>query len=138
MVDRVIQCVGALVYDDAGRLLMVRRAHDPDRGRWSLPGGRIEEGESDADALAREVLEETGLPVEVGDLVGSVELPGVHGATAQVRDYRCRLAPDTDPAAAAAGDDAADVGWFAGAQIGGLDCSAGLLETLREWGAVPG
>jgi ADP-ribose pyrophosphatase YjhB (NUDIX family) len=137
MADRVIQCVGALVYDDAGRLLMIQRGTEPDRGRWSLPGGRIEAGESDADALAREVREETGLAVEVGDLVGSVELEGVHGGTAQVRDYRCRLASGADPGGAAAGDDAADVRWFAADEIDGLACSTGLRETLRAWGALP-
>lgn len=138
MVGRVVECVGALVYDDAGRLLMIRRGHEPDRGRWSLPGGRIEAGESDTEALTREVREETGLAVEVGDLVGSVELRNVHGGTAQVRDYRCRLAAGSDPGAAVAGDDAADVGWFAGAELETLDCSAGLRDTLREWGALPG
>jgi ADP-ribose pyrophosphatase YjhB (NUDIX family) len=138
MAVRVIQCVGALVYDDAGRLLMIRRGHDPDRGRWSLPGGRIEAGESDTEALVREVREETGLAVEVDDLVGSVELESVHGATAQVRDYRCRLPAGTDPGSAIAGDDADDVGWFAGAELLELDCSAGLLDALRDWGALPG
>ncbi len=137
MAARVIQCVGALVYDDAGRLLMIRRGHDPDRGRWSLPGGRIEPGESDSQAVVREVQEETGLAVEVGDLVGSVELGGVHGATAQVRDYRCRLAVAIDPGSAVAGDDADGVGWFAGAELQQLDCSPGLLDTLSDWGALP-
>lgn len=137
MTGLVIPCVGALVYDGAGRLLMIQRAHDPDRGRWSLPGGRIEPGESDNEALAREVREETGLSVEVGDLIGSVELGGFHGGTAQVRDYRCRLAAGTAPSSAVAGDDADDVGWFAGAELRELDCSPGLLETLRDWGALP-
>jgi 8-oxo-dGTP diphosphatase len=136
MAGTVIQCVGALVFDDAGRLLMVRRGQEPDRGRWSLPGGRVEPRESDAEALVREVLEETGLEVAVGELVGAVELDGVHGGTAAVADYRCRLLPGTAPAAAAAGDDASDVGWFTDAEIRALDCSAGLVDTLTGWGVL--
>ena len=42
-----IPCVGAIVRDGAGRLLLIRRGHDPEAGFWSLPGGRIEPGESD-------------------------------------------------------------------------------------------
>lgn len=133
---RTVECVGALVHDDEGRLLMIRRANEPDKGRWSLPGGRVEPGESDAEATVREVLEETGLGVEFGELVGSVELEGIHGAVAAVRDYRCRLAPGTDPAAAVAGDDADDVGWFTGPELRTLDCSPRLLDTLTEWGVL--
>ena len=60
----------ALVADDEGRLLLVRRAHDPDRGKWDLPGGFLEEGEHPLDALRRELYEETGLEVEPLDFVG--------------------------------------------------------------------
>ena len=59
--ESAVRCVGAVVHDAAGRLLMVRRANEPGRGQWSLPGGRVEPGESDASALARELREETGL-----------------------------------------------------------------------------
>jgi ADP-ribose pyrophosphatase YjhB (NUDIX family) len=56
-----VDCVGGIVVDERGRLLLVRRGTEPGRGLWSVPGGRVEPGESDAEATAREVLEETGL-----------------------------------------------------------------------------
>ena len=49
-----IPCVGAVVRDGAGRLLLIKRGHDPEAGKWSLPGGRIGPGETDAKALVRE------------------------------------------------------------------------------------
>ena len=60
--------MGAVIKDGAGRLLLIKRGHEPEAGRWSLPGGRIEPGESDEQALVREIGEETGLTVTVGRL----------------------------------------------------------------------
>jgi len=72
--------VGAIIKDEAGRLLLIQRGHEPETGRWSLPGGRVEPGETDEQAVARETREETGLQVTCGALVGSVERPGLRGA----------------------------------------------------------
>ena len=66
--SRPIVGVGAVIVI-RGKVVLVRRARDPLAGQWSLPGGAVEAGEPLAVALAREVLEETGLDVEVGDLV---------------------------------------------------------------------
>jgi 8-oxo-dGTP diphosphatase len=66
--DRPIVGVGAVVVD-GDRVLIVRRAHEPLKGEWSLPGGAVEVGETLREAIAREVLEETGLAVEVGAVV---------------------------------------------------------------------
>lgn len=66
--------VGAVVQNDAGRLLVIRRGRPPAEGRWSLPGGKVERGETLAAAVAREVAEETGLVATVGELIGYLEI----------------------------------------------------------------
>jgi 8-oxo-dGTP diphosphatase len=52
-----IPCVGAIIKDQSGRLLLIRRRNEPGAGLWSVPGGRIEPGETDQQAVVREVLE---------------------------------------------------------------------------------
>lgn len=133
---RIIRCVGAVVRDCAGRLLLVQRANEPGRGRWSLPGGRVEPGESDPRALARELLEETGLTVHVGALVGIVERPAANG-TYLIYDYACRVTGGD----LRAGDDAMDAAWVDGTEFAELEHGHALTpllaETLRRWGVLP-
>ena len=65
--------VGAIVFDAEGRVLLVERGKPPSLGLWSIPGGKLEPRETLAQAVAREVLEETGLVVEVGALACVLE-----------------------------------------------------------------
>ena len=132
----MIACVGAVVVDDDGRYLLVRRGREPSRGLWSIPGGKVEPGESDQAAVAREVWEETGLEVVVGDYVGYVERAAPAGGTFAIRDFACRPAPHVDPRAVRAGDDADEVGWYTAEEVRGLDTAPGLLPALEEWGVL--
>ena len=132
MPSRRIACVGAIVRDQAGRLLLIQRGHDPEAGRWSLPGGRIEPGESDRQALVREMLEETGLTVEPGPLVGAVERPGPAGTVLDIRDYAVTVTGGT----LRPGDDAADARWVPPADVPEWPLTTGLAETLRSWGVL--
>jgi 8-oxo-dGTP diphosphatase len=65
-----VPAAAALVVDEAGRLLLARRAVEPDAGLWDTPGGFLDEGEEPRDGLRRELLEEAGVEVEIGDFFG--------------------------------------------------------------------
>jgi ADP-ribose pyrophosphatase YjhB (NUDIX family) len=136
METRRVPCVGAVVRDDEGRLLLVRRGTDPGRGQWSVPGGRVEPGEAATAAAAREVLEETGVRVTVGDLVGIVERPGPGGVTYVVEDFHATPEAEGRAAEPRAGDDADEARWFTEAEIASLDCVDGLVDALVGWGVL--
>jgi 8-oxo-dGTP diphosphatase len=126
--DGLVPCVGGLAYDDEGRLLVVRRANEPGRGLWSVPGGRVEPGEDDAAALVREMREETGLEVAPGPLIGTVQ----RGPYA-IADYRCTVVGG----ALRPGDDALDARFVDRAALRSLPLVPELLVTLEDWGALP-
>lgn len=123
-----IAAVGAVALR-AGHLLLIRRGHAPSRGRWSLPGGRVEPGETAEQALAREMTEETGLVVEVGDFVGEVVRAGPGDVTYRIRDFLVTPIGGAERA----GDDAKDLAWVRVEELGRFRLSEGLLEALQEW-----
>jgi 8-oxo-dGTP diphosphatase len=129
-----VDCVGALVYDEQRRLLVVRRANEPSRGLWSLPGGRVEPGEDDLTAVAREVAEETGLTVEVGALVGEVEREAPNGRLYVIRDYEAEAIGGV----LTAGDDATDAKFVSRDEFDNLPTATLLASTLAQWNALPG
>ncbi|QNE18394.1 NUDIX domain-containing protein [Kribbella qitaiheensis] len=131
--DRV-ECVGALVYDEQRRLLVVQRANEPGRGLWSLPGGRVEAGEDDPTALTREVAEETGLAVEIGPLVGEVERGAPGGRVYVIRDYQASAVGGV----LAAGDDASAAKFVSREEFEDLPTTTLLASTLAQWNALPG
>jgi 8-oxo-dGTP diphosphatase len=133
MTRSVIRCVGAVIWDvDRRRFLLVKRGHEPDMGLWSLPGGRIEAGESDAEALVREMREETGLIVTPGRLLGSVRRPAPGGGALDIKDYEAAVTGGV----LAAGDDAAEVRWVNAGELSTLPVTAGLVEALTSWGVL--
>ena len=134
MAPRSIPCVGAIIKDGDGRLLLIKRGHEPGAGLWSLPGGRIEAGETDEEAVIREIREETGLIVVPGRLVGSVQRPGADGSVLVIRDYEAEITGGT----LAAADDAADARWVDLQDLGGLPLTSGLADALAAWGVISG
>ena len=131
MTDAPQIAVGAIVVRDE-ELLMVRRANDPGAGLWSVPGGRVEKSEYLTDALRREILEETGLEIEVAELAGLFEVVGEDHFV--VLDYLATVS-GSDPTPRPMGD-ADDARWVPLDEIKDLDCTPRFEELLNAWGVL--
>lgn len=124
-------CVGAVAVHD-GDLLLIRRGHGPAAGEWSVPGGRVERGETLAEAVVREVAEETGLECVCGPLVAWVErIDDDHHFV--IFDFEATVLDDQPPVA---GDDAAEAAWVPLADVADLQLVDGLAELLHEHGVI--
>lgn len=123
--------VGAVVVA-RDRILLVRRATEPAAGKWSVPGGRVEEGETLEEAVRREVKEETGLDVEVGDLLGFVETASTSYHFV-ICDFLAVVTGGEEPRA---GDDACEVAWVEREAAGELDLVEGLRDFLVGHGIL--
>lgn len=119
--------VGAIcVQDDA--LLLIRRGHGPAAGRWSVPSGRIERGETAAEAVVRELMEETSLAGVCGGLIGWAELISDE-AHFVVLNFEVIMMDDGEPVA---GSDASEARWVPLTEVEELNLTPGLVEFLAE------
>jgi 8-oxo-dGTP diphosphatase len=130
-VERPQVCVGAVAIDD-GKLLLVRRGRGPAQGEWSVPGGRVEPGETVGEAVVRELAEETGVEALCGPLLGWVERIGDDHHFV-ILDFVVEVIGGE----AVAGDDAAEVAWVPLEEVGEMtNLVEGLAEFLHEHGVL--
>ena len=123
--------VGAIIRQ-GDRLLLVRRNQEPARGHWAFPGGAVELGESLEDAVRREVLEVTGLQVEVGDVVAVIDILARDEAGAVryhfvIVDYHALVVGG----ALQPGSDASDARWVGLEDLDGLEMTEKAGELAR-------
>jgi 8-oxo-dGTP diphosphatase len=125
-------CVGAIAVDD-DLILLIRRGRGPAQGVWSVPGGRVEAGETLAEAVVRELYEETGLTGVCEGLVGWVEriMEDHHYV---IFDFSVTVLSTADPVA---GDDAAEAAWVPLTEVADLSLADGLAEFLHDHDILP-
>jgi 8-oxo-dGTP diphosphatase len=124
--------VGAIIIEDSS-VVLVKRGHAPLQGKWSIPGGVLEIGETLRKAVVREALEETGLAVEPGELLGVFErvIPDEQGKMRYhyvLIDFLCRRVAGE----LAAGDDADEVRWFRREELRGLELARETEEVILK------
>ena len=129
--SRPVLGVGAVIVKD-GKALIVKRANEPFKGQWSIPGGRVEPGETLAEAVRREMREETGLEVRVGPLIDVFEL--VEHVAGRLRhhfvivDYLCACVGG----ALCAGDDAEALAWVTDDEVVRYGVADGAAAVVRK------
>lgn len=126
------------VVREGSRVLLVLRGRPPFAGWWGLPGGAVEPGETVADALVREVREETGLEVRVERLLGYKDAIARDAGGRLVYHYVILFFLASPLGGELRADsDAADARWFETAELPGLRLVPGAEEVLRQAGAWP-
>lgn len=130
MADPILGASVVIVAD--GAILLVQRGHEPQLGRWSVPGGRVEPGETLAEAAAREAYEETGLEVRIGAELWDLTITD-GDRTFEVHDFAATVTGGS----LRAGDDAAAVRWIPLDELDLLSLTEDLLGYLTRGGIIP-
>ena len=126
-----VVAVGALVFD-GDRVLLVQRGHEPSRGTWTVPGGAVELGEDVRGAVAREVLEETGLRVRVGPIVDVVDHIERDAMGVRYQYVILDFLAEVESGTLRAGADAEDVRWVPLDAMPSLNVSPQLPAVVRR------
>ena len=123
--------IGAIVLRDC-HVLMVRRGKPPAKGGWSLPGGSLELGETWAEAAMREVMEETGITVEAGEVLTVVDrIDRDEAGAVQFHYLLVDVIADYKSGEPVAGDDALDAAWVALDQLDDYDIWSETKRVIR-------
>jgi 8-oxo-dGTP diphosphatase len=125
--------VGAVVFNDRNEILLIRRGKEPHYGRWMVPGGTLEWGETLEKAAIREVREETGIDIEIETFVEIIEAinpggPGEPGFHFVIMDYAAHAVSGTLLAAS----DALDAAWVHVDSLGEYDLTADLVAVIAK------
>ena len=130
--------VGAVILHE-DKVLLVRRGQSPSFGKWSLPGGLVELGESTREAIAREIGEECGIKIRIVDVAGVIDRV-VKDDAGRVRYHYVLVdyAAHPESHGICAGSDAAEVRWVPIAEIEKYDTTDGLVEMVRRAAAMTG
>ncbi|HUQ50210.1 MAG TPA: NUDIX hydrolase [Terriglobales bacterium] len=131
--DRPVIGLGAVIVDDERRVLLIRRASEPLKGQWSLPGGAMELGETLLEGVNREVREETGLEVSIVGPAGVYDriIRDAAGKTHYqyvLIDYVCRVSGGE----LKAGGDAGEVRWVPENELAQLHITEFTLPVIRK------
>lgn len=130
--------VGAIVMD-AGSLLLVKRRREPALGKWTLPGGRLEAGETMREAIVREVSEECGIDITVDALIGVAErIVRSDEGSLDFHYVICNFTATATSTELKAGDDAEDARWVPLDELSSLPLTSGLIEFLGDRGVLEG
>lgn len=132
MNEDIVLAVGVVITDGAGRVVLVKRGKEPQRGRWTVPGGSVEPGESLQEAAAREALEEAGLQVRIGREVWDLLSPTADGRMFEIHDFAATVAGGE----LRAGDDADDARWVHVDELDDLPLTVDLASYLRQPGIM--
>ena len=131
-----VPAVAAIIVRD-GHILMIKRGVEPSLGKWSVPGGRLEIGETMEEGLRREVLEETGLDVEVGTLAGVSDLIVKKDDELWFHYVVLDFFAQVRSGEAVAASDVVDCRWIRLDELDHYDVTLSLLGTLRKNGLIP-
>ena len=129
-----IVAVGGVVVNDDGRILLVKNIY---RGIWEYPGGQVEVGENLIEALQREIREESGIEVQVGELFcissNTCKYAGYNGVkeipTKVMLDFICKPVGGTESTS----DETSDVGWFTPEEARAMIAAPALIERFKTY-----